>query len=95
VKPERTYVGPILTGLLAILFATLLSRGGLLIPAVLGVGSWWLYKFWPKKTAPEDVEARAFLERMENPPVKKDEALKGSENDSQAQPLDVFRDLRL
>ena len=42
-RPTRRHVGPIASGLIVIVIATFLSRGGLLIPAILGIGSWWVY----------------------------------------------------
>jgi hypothetical protein len=94
-RPKRLHVRPILSGVIAIIIATIVSRGGLLIPAILGVGSWWLYKFWPRKTAPDDIGARAFLERLENSPTTHGVAREGSERVSPEQPLDEFRNLRL
>jgi hypothetical protein len=95
VRPRRAPVGPILSGVVAIVILTILSRGGLLIPAILGVGWWWFYKFWPRKTAPEDAGARTFLERLEHSPTIEDNALKAVEKVSPEQPLDALRDLRL
>jgi hypothetical protein len=83
------------SGLVAIVLATIVSRGGLLIPAILGVGSWWVYKFWPRKPASADVGARAFLERLEHSGTKEDDVLTASERVSTEQPLDAFRDIRL
>jgi hypothetical protein len=95
VRSRRTHVGPILSGVLAIVLATILTRGGALIPAILGVGSWWLYKFWPMKKAPEDVGVRTFLERIEHSPTIENDAPNAADRDSPEQPLDALRDLRM
>jgi hypothetical protein len=95
VRPRRIHVGPILSGLLAIVIATILSRGGLLIPAILGVGSWWLYKFWPRKIAPDDVGVRTFLEQLEHSPTIEDDGRKAVESVSPEQPVDALRNIRL
>jgi hypothetical protein len=94
-RPIRSVVRTILSGLIAIVIATVLSRGGLLIPAVLGVGSWWLYKFWPRKSAPEDATVMAFLERLENAQPSPGASQSTNEANSTDQPLDALRDLRL
>lgn len=90
----RKYAGPIGGGLVAILVATILSRGGLLIPAVLGVGSWWAYKFWPRKPQEDDPRARAFLERLETEPPAKEPDHSAIDERSAADALDVFKNLR-
>jgi hypothetical protein len=95
VRPRRTHVGPVLSGLIAIVIATILSRGRLLIPAILGVGSWWLYKFWPRKIAPDDVGVRTFLEQLEHAPTIEDDGRKAVESDSPEQPIDELRNIRL
>jgi len=95
VRPRRTSVGPILAGVLAIIIATILTRGGALIPAILGVGSWWLYKFWPRKKVPDEVGVRTFLEQLEQPPTIENHAPKGADTDSPVQPPDPLKDLRL
>ena len=91
----RRHVGPILSGLVAIVILTILSRGGLLIPAILGIGSWWLYKFWPKKTAPDDVGVRTFLERLEHTPTTENDAPKSVDHVSPEQPIEALKDIRL
>ena len=95
VQPRRTHVGPILSGIAAIVIATILSRGGLLIPAVLGIGSWWLYKFWPKNNAPDDVGIRTFLERLEHSPTIENDGPKAVENVLSEPPIDAINDIRL
>jgi hypothetical protein len=95
VQRMRTYAGPIWRGLVAIVLVTIVSRGGLFIPAIFGVGSWWIYKFRPRKPASDDVGAREFLERLEDSRTKKDDVQKASERVSHQQPLDVFREIRL
>jgi hypothetical protein len=94
-RRRRTSVGPILAGVLAIIIATILTRGGALIPAILGVGSWWLYKFWPRKKLPDEAGVRTFLERLEQPPAIEADASKGADTASPVQPLDAFEDIRL
>ena len=66
VRPKRRTIGPILAGLVAIAVATFLMGLGGLFCALLGVGSWWVYKFRPRPPAMEDPGARDFLRRMEN-----------------------------
>jgi hypothetical protein len=88
-------MGPIAGGIIAIVVATILSRGGLLIPALLGVGSWWLYKFWPRKAVPDDARARAFLDRLESSPPGHDQPPTPSDNATSGQSLDEFRQIRL
>jgi hypothetical protein len=95
VRPRRTHVGPVLSGLIAITVATILSRGGLLIPAILGVGSWWLYKFWPRKTAPDDVGVRTFLEQLEHSPTTENDSPSAVVSASPEQPIDELRNIRL
>jgi hypothetical protein len=94
-RPKRKPFGPIASGLVAIILAAILSRGGLLIPAILGVGSWWLYKFWPRKPAPDEGGTRAFLERLEGAPTKEYGIPEASQQGSSPRPLDVFRDVHL
>lgn len=93
-RPKRRHVGPILGGLIAIGLVTIFTRGGGLLIAVLGVGSWWAYKLWPKKPAPEDAEARKFLQNLEHAPTIIDDSSKAAESTPAEQPLDGLRDLR-
>ena len=94
-RPRRTSVGPILAGVLAIIIATILTRGGALIPAILGVGSWWLYKFWPRKKVPDEAGVRTFLEQLKQAPTIENDAPKGADTASPAQPPDALEEIRL
>jgi hypothetical protein len=94
-RPKRRHLGPIAAGVIAIVVATILTRGEALIPAILGVGSWWLFKFWPRKSAPDDPSARAFLERLEHSQSMQNDDPTADEGHSREQPLDGLRDLRL
>ena len=58
-------MGPIPAGLVAVVLATLFMGVIGLLAAILGVGSWWVYKFWPRPPASDDPGARAFLQQME------------------------------
>ncbi len=66
-----------------------------MIPAILGVGSWWAYKFWPRKKMPDDVGVLTFLERLEQPPKVETDARKGADTDSPMEPPDALEGLRL
>ncbi len=62
---RKSSIGPLLAGIIAIALAGLLGGPGGLLVAVLGVGSWWGSKFWPRKDATDDAGARAFLAQLE------------------------------
>jgi hypothetical protein len=64
-KRRRRVVGPLLAGLIAAVLATALVGSYGLVGSLLAVGSWWTYKFWPRRPAPEAPEARAFIDRLE------------------------------
>jgi hypothetical protein len=91
----RRPLGPVLAGLVAIVLATFLLGGTGLIASLLGVGSWWVYKFWPRPAAPDSPEARAYLQQLEGWPSQGNAAA-GSDPTDQAERLeDVFGNLRL
>ena len=94
-RPKPSLVGPILSGLIAIVLATIVTRGSTFFVAILGVGWWWVYKFWPRKAPPDDAGARKFLERLEQSPSIDDDAPKRVDQVSPEQPLDALRDLHL
>ena len=60
VQTKRSNLPPILAGLVMIVVATIVTRGGGLLIAILGVGWWWTYKFWPRKTALKMLGPRHF-----------------------------------
>jgi len=62
----RSPAGAILSGLIAIGLATFLMGPLGLIAALLGVGSWWAYRFRPKPPVPDVPAARDYLERLED-----------------------------
>lgn len=61
---RRRLIGPISAGLIAIVLVTLLDGGTGLVASVLGVGSWWIHKFWPRPAMTEAPEVRAYLENL-------------------------------
>ncbi len=65
-KSLRSPAGAILSGLIAIGLATFLMGPLGLVAALLGVGSWWAYKFRPKSALPDVPAAKEYLERMED-----------------------------
>ncbi|MGO9466285.1 MAG: hypothetical protein ACLQIB_08240 [Isosphaeraceae bacterium] len=64
-RSVRGLLGAILSGLVAIGLATFLMGPIGLIAALLGVGSWWAYKFRPRAAAPDAPAASAYLQRLE------------------------------
>ena len=64
-QAPKSSIGPLLAGIIAIAPAGSLGGPGGLLVAVLGVGSWWGSKFWPRKDATDDAGARAFLAQLE------------------------------
>jgi hypothetical protein len=52
---------------IAIALAALFLGGPGLIAAFLGVGSWWIYKLWPRGAWADDPQAQAFLSRPDLP----------------------------
>jgi len=100
VRRQSRPLGPILTGIVAIVVATfLLWSFGLgtfgLIPSLLGVGSWWVYKFMPRPLAPETEGARQFLRDQEGSPAVGDIAAGTSRRTGDEQAGDLLGDLRL
>jgi len=64
-RSVRRPLGAILSGLVAIGLATFLMGPLGLIAALLGVGSWWAYKFRPRPAVPDVPAATDYLERLE------------------------------
>jgi len=64
-RSVRGPLGAILSGLVAIGLATFLMGPLGLIAALLGVGSWWAYKFRPSPAVPDAPAATDYLERLE------------------------------
>jgi hypothetical protein len=75
-------VDPLLAGVIAIALAALFLGGPGLIAAILGVGSWWIYKLWPRRTSADDLHAQAYLSRLDFPTL--DAAAQNSEADREA-----------
>ncbi len=51
--------------MIAAILATYLVGAYGLVGSLLAVGSWWIFKFWPRPPAPEAPEARAFIDQLE------------------------------
>ena len=64
-QDRRRPLGPVLSGLVAIVLATILAGGTGLLASLAAVGSWWAYKFWLRPAAPEVPGARDYLQRLE------------------------------
>ncbi len=64
-RSMRGTLGTILSGLVAIGLATFLMGPLGLIAGLLGIGSWWAYKFRPSVAAPDVREATDFLQQLE------------------------------
>jgi hypothetical protein len=94
-RPKPHAMGPILGGLVAIVLATLLMGVLGLLAALLGVGSWWAYKFWPRPPAVDDPGARAFLQQMETSPEVADAIAEASQPQPADPPDDVLGGIRL
>jgi hypothetical protein len=94
-RPKRTQIGPVVSSLIAIAIATyLLGPFGFLV-SMLGVGSWWVFKHWPRKANPEDAQARAYLQKLENPPITATETPDRAATIAPEESIDALRDLRL
>ncbi len=94
-RRKRVSVGPVMSGLLAIIAATVLLGGYGLLASILGVGSWWVYKLWPRKSTSEDVRARTYLEQLERSPIAEADNVKSVDSEAPGQSIDALRDLRL
>jgi hypothetical protein len=70
-RPKRRPAGPLLAGSIAIALATRIAGGVGLVAAVCAVGSWWVYKFWPRPWVANEPEAQAFIDQLEG--VRPDE----------------------
>ena len=70
-RRKRRPVGPLMAGLIAAVLATYFEGSTGAIAAVVAVGSWWVYKFWPRPPAPIAPEAQAFVDHLEG--VRPDE----------------------
>jgi hypothetical protein len=88
-------IGPVLAGIIAIALAGLLAGPGGLVVGILGVGSWWSYKFWPRRADPEDAGARAFLSRLETTPAAAADAVPPRREPAAEPGLDVLRDIQM
>jgi len=97
-SPDRRQsrpLGPILSGVVAIIVTVFLLGPFGLIPSLLGVGSWWVYKFKPRPWAPETEGARHFLRDLEGSPAGGDGAT-GPGPAAGAEPTgDLLSDIRL
>jgi hypothetical protein len=92
--PLRSAPAIILQGLIAVVLATLLMGLGGLFCSILGVGSWWLYKFWPKRPLADDDQARAYLQKLEELPTGSEPtAMSGSPAKDEPVP-EVLKDLK-
>jgi hypothetical protein len=67
-RRKRFTVGPIAAGLIAIIAAGFVLGAGV-IPVTVGVVSWWVYKFWPRRPEPMDLGTEQFLRTLEKPPT--------------------------
>jgi hypothetical protein len=92
---KHRHMGPILAGLIAIVVATFLLGGLGTLAGIMGVGSWWVYKFWPRSAAPEDEGAREFLQKLESSSNARDSVLRPSESRSDEPATDVLGKLQL
>jgi hypothetical protein len=94
---RRRPFGPILAGSVAIVLVTLLVGPLGFVAAFLGVGSWWVYKFWPRQPISVDPETQSFLERLESSPAMARETLGADVRVAAQQPEadELLRDIRL
>jgi hypothetical protein len=94
-RHARRPLGPIAAGLVAIALGTIWAGGIGLLASSFAVGSWWLYKFWPRPTTPEDAGARAYLQKLESPPREEVAPAEVSGPPLGEDTPDVLRDLRI
>jgi hypothetical protein len=94
-KGRRPSTGPIMAGLAAIAVAYFLLGPIGLLAALLGVGSWWVTKFRPRRRASEDREVRAFLQNLEGSSTVAEAAQGSGGPASSDPPADGLGGLRL
>ncbi len=92
---RRFHAGPILSGLFAVFLATILAGPMGLLVSVLGVGSWWVYKFRPRASIQDETGAAEFLQRLESAPSVEKGPLPPSESPPDEPPTNFLGDLRL
>jgi hypothetical protein len=90
-------VGPWIVALVAVVLATLMAGLLGLLGALVGIGSWLVFRFWPRPPAPDVPELRAYLDRLEawTPQGGMTAASDAPGPGELADDAAVFRDLRL
>jgi len=94
-RSVRGLLGAILSGLVAIGLATFLMGPLGLVAALLGVGSWWAYKFKPRRAVPDVPAATDYLELLEEGRTGEAASVKSDVQDSGGSSGDILGNLRL